>query len=96
MAGIAVKVRYLAVLKGLAGDGDRSVLLEEKTLGSLFSRLRDAESESLKARLFGADGKVRPDILILVNGVDSGLLGGMDAELKDGDEVALLPSVHGG
>jgi len=39
---------------------------------------------------------VRPDVLIFINDTEADLLGGLRAELKDGDEVTFLPSVHGG
>lgn len=37
-----------------------------------------------------------PNIIVLVNGVEAGVLKGLDTELKDGDEVVLLPAAHGG
>lgn len=37
-----------------------------------------------------------PNALILVNGKEIGVLDGVDTKLKDGDEVVLVPVVHGG
>ncbi len=37
-----------------------------------------------------------PNVIVLVNGVEVGVLKGLDTELKDGDEVVLLPAAHGG
>ena len=37
-----------------------------------------------------------PKIRILVNGRDIGFLNGMETELRDGDEVLMLPLVGGG
>ncbi len=36
------------------------------------------------------------DALLLKNGVDIGLLDGLDTVLKDNDEIVVLPLVHGG
>src|SRR5579862_2955996 len=35
-------------------------------------------------------------ILVLVNGVEASVLGGMDALIERGDEVVILPMFHGG
>jgi molybdopterin synthase sulfur carrier subunit len=90
-----VKVKFLAVLKGLSDEPEREESLNGKSLASLLTVLRREEQPSLKARLFTSTG-VRPDVLIFINDTEADLLGGMKAELKDGDEVTFLPSVHGG
>lgn len=38
----------------------------------------------------------RPNSLILVNGKEISVLKGLDTQLKDGDEVVLIPVIHGG
>lgn len=93
--GITVRVRYLAVLKGLSKNPERKAFIEEPSLGSLVGTLREIEGDPLKERLF-SNAEIRPDVLIFINDVEAELLGGMKAELKDGDEVTFLPSVHGG
>lgn len=35
-------------------------------------------------------------LLILINGVESSVLGGLDAVIDDGDEVTIVPMFHGG
>lgn len=92
----AVRVRYLAVLKGLAKEPERTVRVHGESLGDLIKQLQKAEDSSFKARFFSDGGEIRPDILIFINDVDASILGGMGAVLKNGDEVTFLPSVHGG
>lgn len=92
----AVRVKYLAVLKGLAKKPERIVRLHGESLGDLLKHLRKVEDSSLKARFFNDGGEIKPDILIFINNVDASLLGGIGAGLKEGDEVTFLPSVHGG
>jgi len=36
------------------------------------------------------------NLLIVVNGVESSMLGGLDAKVKDGDIISIVPVVHGG
>lgn len=37
-----------------------------------------------------------PNVLILVNGREISVLNGLETTLQDGDEVVLVPVVHGG
>ncbi|MCW4045343.1 MAG: MoaD/ThiS family protein [Candidatus Bathyarchaeota archaeon] len=38
----------------------------------------------------------RPNVLILVNGREISVLDGLDTVVQEGDEVVLVPVVHGG
>ena len=38
----------------------------------------------------------RPNVLILVGGKEIGALQGLETEVKDADEIVLVPRVHGG
>ena len=38
----------------------------------------------------------RPNALILVNGREISVLNGLETNLKNGDEIVLVPVVHGG
>lgn len=38
----------------------------------------------------------RKEITVIINGSDISVKGGLEARLRDGDEVVLLPLVHGG
>lgn len=52
---------------------------------------------SLRSMLIDPElGDPRPNSLILVNGKEISVLKGLDTPLKDGDEVVLIPVVHGG
>jgi molybdopterin converting factor small subunit len=93
--GIVIIVRYLAVLKGLSDAPEKKVHLNGKTLADLMAHLDRSERDTLKSRLF-VNGVIRPDVITFINDVESSLIGGMGAKLKEGDEVTFLPSVHGG
>ena len=50
----------------------------------------------LKKLILGDGSDPRPYALILLAGREIGALGGLDTELKRGDELSLLPIAHGG
>ncbi|KAH9854611.1 ubiquitin-like modifier 1 [Lenzites betulinus] len=49
-----------------------------------------------RAELFVENGTVRPGILVLVNDADWELEGEGEYELKDGDEIVFISTLHGG
>ena len=65
------------------------------TLRALIAWIRD---NLLKERpeLFVLGETVRPGILVLVNSTDWELLGELDYELKEGDCVVFISTLHGG
>jgi sulfur-carrier protein len=51
---------------------------------------------SIGERLFDGHGQVKPHLNIFLNNEDIRFLGGLDAPLRDGDTVVLLPALAGG
>ncbi|KAI0681734.1 ubiquitin-like modifier 1 [Earliella scabrosa] len=49
-----------------------------------------------RAELFVENGTVRPGVLVLVNDTDWELEGEGDYQLKDGDEIVFISTLHGG
>jgi len=68
---------------------------EKWTIRSLLVWMKD---NLLKERpeLFLKDDSVRPGILVLVNDSDWELLGQLDYELEEGDNVVFISTLHGG
>uniref|UniRef100_A0A914DRY3 Ubiquitin-related modifier 1 homolog n=1 Tax=Acrobeloides nanus TaxID=290746 RepID=A0A914DRY3_9BILA len=52
--------------------------------------------DSDRSELLIVNENVRPGILVLVNDVDWEILGGLDAEINDGDVVSFISTLHGG
>jgi len=52
--------------------------------------------ESLKSAVFDESGKVREYVILMKNRKNIDNLAGLDTELSEGDEVAILPPVAGG
>jgi MoaD family protein len=93
---INVKIRYLAVLRGLTENPERTLQVKGNSFRDLLNVLNSTESAVVKSRLFLEGSKLRPDIIVFINNTETAILGGEKAELKEGDEVVFLPSVHGG
>lgn len=68
---------------------------ENWTIRSLIAWVKD---NLLKERpeLFVQGDSVRPGILVMVNMTDWALLGELDYQLQDGDEVLFISTLHGG
>ena len=64
------------------------------TLKDLLSRI--LEQSSYLQTVWREPSEVDRDSMILHNGVDSGVTGGLETSLKDGDTLVFLPLVHGG
>jgi len=94
-----VKVRMLGVLKKILGKDELFFDLDvsgELRLRNIIERIL-AEDVSLKDILLDPDLKdPRPNTIVLINGKEIGLLGGLDEIVRDGDEIILIPVVHGG
>ncbi|KAI0356944.1 ubiquitin-like modifier 1 [Trametes cingulata] len=64
-------------------------------LSYLISWLKDNLLKE-RAELFVENGTVRPGILVLVNDADWELEGEGEYQLKDGDEIVFISTLHGG
>lgn len=84
------------MLKGLSEEPVKEISIIGDKLRDLLEFLKSKEKEGLRSRLFDASGNVRPDVIIFINGRDVNLMGGESSKIEDGDEIAILPSVHGG
>jgi len=76
-------------------NGDREIMLEAQSVKDLIEKLVARYGKNLASRLLDENGRLRRFINIYVNDrnirVDE-----TDVELKDGDQVLILPAVSGG
>ncbi len=94
---INIRVKMFGVLRGLTGKDEMQLKLKQPTVRSAVGIL--AKSVPSKARGFLMDNCLvdpRPNMLILVNGQEIGVLKGLETALKDGDELTVIPVAHGG
>jgi molybdopterin converting factor small subunit len=94
---VAIEVRIPTILRTYTA-GEKAVPAGGDTLAALIDDL-EANHSGIKARLIDEkDGSVdlRRFVNIYVNDEDVRFLGGLEAALKDGDQVVILPAVAGG
>ncbi len=90
---MAIEVRIPTILRTYT-DGEKSVTGEGANLSALIDDL-ESSHPGIKGRLLD-DGDLRRFVNVYVNDEDVRFLGGLEAELKDGDQVVVLPAVAGG
>lgn len=93
-----VEVKLLAVLRGLTEKSEFQVTIQEgATLQELVSDITNNAHPVFKKRFLNSKSNgLSPDIIVLIDGAEASIHGGMGAVLKDGSEVIFLPTVHGG
>ncbi len=91
---MAIEVRIPTILRTYT-DGQKAVEGSGDTLSGLLDDL-DARHPGLRGRLITEEGGLHRFVNVYVNDEDVRFLGALDAPLKDGDSVTVLPAVAGG
>lgn len=89
-----VKVLIPTPLRKLTNNKEE-VELEGENIASLIENL-ERQYPGIKDRLCDEKGNVRRFINIFVNSEDIRFLEGGATEIKDGDEVSIIPAIAGG
>ncbi len=90
-----VAIRFRGpVGKRMQAPGFHVEIGENATLHNLFEVL--LQKEENVSEIWNSPESIDSEALILLNEVDVGLTGGLKTELSDGDEIVVLPLVHGG
>jgi sulfur-carrier protein len=92
---MAVKVLIPTPLQKLTGDKATLECEAVATIGELLDSL-ESKSPGIKARLCDDQGELRRFVNFYVNSEDIRFLNGIKTELKDGDEVSIIPAIAGG
>ena len=69
---------------------------QSATVGFLVHWLCDNLMADRRKELFVLDGRVRPGILVLINDADWELEGEEGYELREGDSIVFVSTLHGG
>ena len=91
---MAVTVKIPTQLRA-ATDGEGVASVEGSTVGEVLDALFERHGE-LRDRLSDDNGGLRRFVNVYVDGEDIRFLDGLDTQVKDGDEVTILPAVAGG
>lgn len=95
-----VQLKLYGVFRSAAGVGGLTVEIpeNERTVKAAIERIfAQGEFGSLRSLLIDSTtSDPRPNALIMVSGREISTLRGLETELKEGDELALLPVAHGG
>ncbi|MEW6044709.1 MAG: ThiF family adenylyltransferase [Thermoproteota archaeon] len=78
------------------GGGEKKLQITASSLLDSFNQVSQNMGDDFKRRVLNDDGTPRSLINIYVNGKNARFSGGMNTELKDGDEIYILPAVAGG
>lgn len=90
---MSVTVSIPTILRTHTG-GEKAVSAEGKTVREVIDDV-DAQHDGIRARLV-KDEKLHRFVNIYVNDEDIRFSGGLEAEVKDGDTLTILPAVAGG
>ena len=93
-AAPTVSIRIPMILRPHVG-GANKVEATGATLGALFDDLT-SRFPGIAAQVLTADGTLHKFVNVYVNDDDVRYLGKLDAPIKTGDEVTILPAVAGG
>jgi MoaD family protein len=88
-----VTVKIPTQLRAATG-GEAELEVAGSTVGEVLDAVFEAHG-SLRERIT-QDGDLRRFVNVYVNDEDVRFIGGLEAELKDGDQVVVLPAVAGG
>ena len=78
------------------GGGEKKIDVSAITLDEAFNKISQELGDEFKRRVLNPDGTPRSLINIYINGKNMRFSGGLQASLKDGDEIYILPAVAGG
>ena len=94
---MTITVKFVGSLRHVSGVNE--LALNREAGCSLKKLVTDIAGElpALKRTLIDPQLEdPRPNALILVNGREISVLNGLETNVKDGDEIVLVPVVHGG
>jgi molybdopterin synthase sulfur carrier subunit len=94
---VKVVVRFFTTLREITGKKEEPIELPASaSVNAVLRKLSESYGADFNDYVFDELGDVRGHLEILVNGRSVSTLSGLRTQLKDGDQVAILPPVGGG
>jgi len=91
---MAIKVRIPTPLRKLTNGSDE-VSAEGRNISEIIENL-ESNFPGLKERICEADGKLRRFVNIYLNDEDIRFKKNLETELKENDELSIIPAIAGG
>lgn len=88
-----MRVSFHATVRDVAGTSETEITAD--TLAELMKSLEERFGKKLKDMLV-KEGKLRDDVVILVNGQNVSHSKGLETRLHPDDDIAIFPPVSGG
>jgi molybdopterin synthase sulfur carrier subunit len=94
---MVITVKFIGALRGISGMSKLSIRAKDAVPLSKVINQIIKEQPKIKRALIDLELEdPRPNTLILVNGKEISVLNGLDTIVENGDEIILVPVVHGG
>lgn len=94
---MAVTFKFVGVFRSLSRKGKQTLHVRKAiSLREALCKIVEKEKRLKRALIDPELEDPRPNALILVNGKEISVLKGLDTIIVDGDEVVLIPVIHGG
>lgn len=91
---MSIKVRIPTPLRKITNGADE-VMADGRNVSEIIESL-EKNYPGLKERICEADGKLRRFVNIYLNDEDIRFKKNMETELKDNDELSIIPAIAGG
>jgi molybdopterin synthase sulfur carrier subunit len=97
MRGMAITVKFIGALRHVSGADELALdYKDDVSIRELMSEITKEVPALTRSLMDQQLEDPRPNVLILVNGREISVLNGLETNLQNGDEVVLVPVVHGG
>jgi molybdopterin synthase sulfur carrier subunit len=94
---MVITVKFIGALRHVSGAGELALSSKDAvSIKELIDKIITELPELTRSLIDPQLEDPRPNVLILVNGREISVLNGLDTNLQDGNEVVLIPVVHGG
>ncbi len=93
-----IKIRFFTVLRELTDKREEPLNFSQEhvTITQVLQTLSKKYGKPFDEYVFDADGQVKGFLQFLINGASAATLQGLETALRDGDVLAILPTVGGG
>lgn len=90
-----VKIRFSSALRNVTKTNEKILDIDNTTLKSILDKLTEEFGNDFKNRIIDK-GEIRRFVNVYINGEDVRHLKGIDSEIKNDDDISILPAVSGG